>query len=151
MTPPVRQWFAGHGDGPEPLVLLHPGGADSRVFESLLPHLGHRYRVLMPDRRGHGRTPDVDGPLTYAAMADDTADLIDAQVGAPVHLLGYSDGAVVALEVARRRPDLVRDVVLVAGVFHRDGWEPGVLEEAEAVVAPMADAYAEVSPDGPLS
>ncbi|WP_066583883.1 hypothetical protein [Cellulomonas timonensis] len=68
--------------------------------------------------------------------------------GAPVRLLGYSDGAVVALEVARRRPDLVRDVVLVAGVFRRDGWEPGVLEEAETVVAPMADAYAEVSPDG---
>lgn len=148
MTATVRQWFAEHGRGPEPLVLLHPGGADSRVFAPLLPHLGGRYRVLTPDRRGHGRTPDVDGPLTYAAMADDTAALIDEQVGAPVSLLGYSDGAVVALEVARRRPDLVRDVVLVAGVFHRDGWEPGVLEEAETVVAPMADAYAEVSPDG---
>lgn len=149
MTAPVRQWFEVNGSGSEPFVLLHPGGADSRVFGSLLPHLGDRYRVLTPDRRGHGRTPDVDGPLTYAAMADDTSALIDAEVGAPVHLLGYSDGAVVALEVARRRPDLVRDVVLVAGVFHRDGWEPGVLEEAEAVVAPMADAYAEVSPDGP--
>jgi len=49
-------------------------------------------------------------------------------IGGPVRLLGCSDGAVVALTVALRRPDLVRRLVFGAGVFHRDGWAAGVLE-----------------------
>lgn len=143
----VRQWFSASGSG-APFVLLHPGGIDSRALAPLLPHLTDSYRVLTPDRRGHGRTPDAPGPISYELMAADTVAFIEEEAEHPVHLLGYSDGAVVALLVALARPDLVRDLVFVAGVFHRDGWEPGVLEGAEKPPAAFADAYAAVSPDG---
>lgn len=140
-------WSSARGSGPE-FVLLHPGGTDSRALDPLVAELAGRYRVITPDQRAHGRTPDREGPLSYAAMAEDTIAFLEEEAGAPVHLLGYSDGAVVALTVALRRPDLVRDLVLAAGVHHRDGWEPGVLAGEAEVPDFMVDAYAEVSPDG---
>jgi pimeloyl-ACP methyl ester carboxylesterase len=126
-TPGELLWFEAVGEG-EPFVLLHPGGVDSRAFGPLVEQLAGRYRLITPDQRGHGRSPDRAGPLSYDGMADDTIALIEQQVGGPVHLLGYSDGAVVALQLTLRRPDLVRDLVFAAGVFHRDGWAPGVLD-----------------------
>ena len=55
------------------------------------------FRVHVPERRGHARTPDVDGPLTYEVMAADTVAYLEAEVGGHAHLVGWSDGAVVAL------------------------------------------------------
>ena len=143
----VQTWYEerGHGD---PLVLLHPGGAgvDARAFGSNLDALAKRFHTYTPERRAHGRTPDVEGPITYELMARDTIAFLDTVIGAPVHLLGYSDGAVVALLVARRRPDLVRQLVLVAGIFHHQGWHEGVLDGEPPAF--LRDSYGEVSPDG---
>ena len=63
-------------------------------------------------------TPDVDGPLTYSVMADDTVAYLDQEVDGPAHLVGWSDGAVVALLVALRRPDLVRRTVLIGQYYN---------------------------------
>jgi pimeloyl-ACP methyl ester carboxylesterase len=78
----VRTYYEEDGSG-APLVLLHPGGADSRAFEVNLPGLVDRFRVWRPDRRGHGRTPDVDGPITYEQMAQDTIAFLEQVVGGP--------------------------------------------------------------------
>jgi pimeloyl-ACP methyl ester carboxylesterase len=59
-------WWDVHGDGP-PLVLLHPGGADSRAYDLNLPGLAETFRTYRFDRRGQGRTPDPGGPITFAA------------------------------------------------------------------------------------
>ncbi len=75
-----------------------------------------------PKRRGHGHTPDVDGPITFDDMADDTIAFIEQVAGNPVRLLGCSDGAIVALLAALRRPDLVSRLLFAAGVFHYNGW-----------------------------
>jgi pimeloyl-ACP methyl ester carboxylesterase len=88
----------------EPLVLLHPGLADSRAFEVNLPGLVDRFRVFRPDRRGHGRTPDVEGPITYEQMAQDTIAFLEQVVGGPAYLVGHSDGAPVALIVVHDQP-----------------------------------------------
>ena len=121
--PAVAMWYdeRGHGD---PCVLLHPGGAgvDSRALGPTLEALAEVFRVYAPEQRAHGRTPDIAGPISYELMAADTIAFIETVIGRPVHLLGCSDGAVVALVVALRRPDLVRRLVLAAGVFHCDGW-----------------------------
>jgi pimeloyl-ACP methyl ester carboxylesterase len=143
----VRTWYDERGTG-EPLVLLHPGGADARAFGPNLDALATRFHVFTPDRRGHGHTPDVDGPLTYELMAEDTIAFLDTVVGGPAHLFGCSDGAIVALLVALRRPDLIRRLVFVAGVFHRDGWAPGVIDPNNVAPDFMARSYGEVSPDG---
>src|SRR5918911_4607860 len=92
---PVRTWYAEAGVG-DPLVLLHPGLADARAFGPNLPALADRFRVLTPERRGHGHSPDVPGPITFEAMAADTIGFIEQVVGGPVRLAGCSDGAIVA-------------------------------------------------------
>ena len=101
----VRSWYDEHGEG-APLLLLHPGGAgvDSRALAPNLDALADGFRVFTPERRGHGRTSDVDGPITFELMARDTIAFLETVVGAPAHLVGSSDGATVALLVALRRP-----------------------------------------------
>lgn len=143
----VQTWYDERGEG-DPLVLLHPGGADSRALAPNLEPLSQHFHVYAPDRRGHGRTPDVEGPASYELMAKDTIAFLEGVVDGPAHLLGYSDGAIVALLVALSRPDLVRRLVFVAGVFHRDGWIEGVLDTDKAPPDFMRESYAEVSPDG---
>jgi pimeloyl-ACP methyl ester carboxylesterase len=144
----VRTWFAEYGEG-EPVVLVHPGGTDSRAWTPNLDTFSARFRVFAPDRRGHGRTPDIEGPITYELMAQDMIAFLQTTVGQAAHLVGRSDGAIVALLVALHRPDLVRRMVLVSGVFHHDGWAPGVLDADDATTAFLAASYGEVSPDGP--
>ena len=144
----VRTYYEEDGEG-EPLVMLHPGHADSRAFEPNLPGLARDFRVYRPDRRGHGRTPDVDGPISYELMARDTIAFIERVVGGPAYVVGHSDGAPVGLLVALRRPDLVRRLVFAAGVFHHDGWIPGAIELDEETTAFFVDYYGAVSPDGP--
>jgi pimeloyl-ACP methyl ester carboxylesterase len=145
----VPTWYEEHGDG-EALVLLHPGGAgvDARAFKPNVGALAARFHVYTPERRGHGHTPDVEGPITFDAMAQDTIAFLDSVVGGPAHLVGCSDGAIVALLVALRRPGLARRVVLVAGVFHRDGWISEVIDPDNQPPAFLAGLYEEVSPDG---
>jgi pimeloyl-ACP methyl ester carboxylesterase len=140
----VHAYYEEDGDG-EPLVLLRPGLADSRAFEEHVPELSERFRVFRPDRRGHGRTADIDGPITYAAMAEETIAFLERVVGGPAHLLGHSDGAPVALLVALARPELVRRLVLSAGVFHHDGWTPGAIDLDEETVAFFV-GYDEIRP-----
>jgi len=80
------------GGAGEALVLLHPGLADSRAFERSVPGLAERSPLFRPDRREHGRTPDVDGAITYAGMADDTIAFREQVVGGPAPLVGHDAG-----------------------------------------------------------
>ena len=143
----VNTWYDERGAG-DPLVLLHPGGADSRAWEPNLPPLVERFRVLTPDRRGHGRTPDVEGEFSLEQMARDTVAFIEAVAGGPVPLVGCSTGAIVGLLATRARPDLVTRLVFVCGVFHFEGWLPGSIELDAEADRFMGDWYGEVSPDG---
>jgi pimeloyl-ACP methyl ester carboxylesterase len=146
----VRTWYDEHGDG-EPLVLLHPGGGgvDARAFGPNLGPLAARFHVYTPERRGHGHTLDVAGPITFGAMAQDTIAFLETVVGQRAHVVGCSDGAIVGLLVALRRPDLIDRLVLAAGVYHLDGWYPEVIDPSNEPPEFLAQLYAEVSPDGP--
>jgi pimeloyl-ACP methyl ester carboxylesterase len=144
----VRTWYGQYGQG-EPLALLHPGGADARSWAPTLEALAAHFHVFTPERRGHGRTPDVDGPITYELMAQDTIAFLERVVDGPAELVGCSVGASLALHVALRRPDLVRRLALISGVFHRDGWIPSAIDPNASPPGVLARGYAELSPDGP--
>lgn len=144
---PVDTWYGESGSG-DALVLLHPGGVDSRALDPTVDGLSAAFHVFTPERRGHGRTPDVDGPMTFDDMATDAIAFMETIIGGPARLVGCSDGAVVALLVALRRPDLVERLACVAGVFHRDGWGGGVSDPDENPPQFLVDMYGEVSPDG---
>jgi pimeloyl-ACP methyl ester carboxylesterase len=149
-------WYDVRGEG-DPLVLLHGGLTDSREFTGNLDGLapgpgpgfgeGGGFRLFLPERRGHGHTPDVPGPITLEAMAQDTIAFLETIVGGPATLTGYSAGAMVALRVAARRPDLVERAVLISCAFHAGGMILRPTAGAEPP-PPLAAAYAEVSPDG---
>jgi len=144
----VRTWYDEHGDG-DPLVLMHGGLVDARWFEPNLIPLAEHFRVYTPERRGHGHTPDVDGPITYRLMADDTIAFLDAVLGGPADLVGHSDGAFVAMLVAIRRPDLVNRLVMISGGFDKSGEAAPDMEfDVDQVVQFLGTAYGEVSPDG---
>ncbi|MER7775461.1 alpha/beta hydrolase [Streptomyces sp. NPDC096191] len=151
--PGVRTWYESEGTG-DPLVLLHGGFCTNDTWGAQRADLAAAYRVLLPERRAHGHTPDVDGPLTYQDMADDTVAFLETVVAAPAHLVGWSDGAVVALLVALARPDLVRRVVLIGANFRPGGEcfvEPGMLDAMTPDSPDMAffrEMYEAVSPDG---
>jgi pimeloyl-ACP methyl ester carboxylesterase len=143
----MATWYEHRGEG-DPLVLLHPGMADARAFDPNIDALAAHFHVYTPERRGHGRTPDLDGPITYEGMAWDTIDFLETIVDGPADLLGCSDGAIVALTAALLRPELVRRLVLVAGVFHRDGWRASAVGrpdglDPESVPGKMARLHAE--------
>ena len=142
----VHTWYDEHGAG-DPLVLLHGGFADASEFGANIPALAARFRVLTPERRGHGHTADVAGPITYQLMADDTAAFLDTLGIGRAHLVGHSDGANVALLVALARPDLVSRMVLISGNFHHDGLISG-LDLATCRPTPTWPTLRQVSPDG---
>ncbi|NYJ05894.1 alpha/beta fold hydrolase [Petropleomorpha daqingensis] len=147
-TGAVNTWYDERGDG-DPLVLLHGGLVDARWFDPNIEPLAERFHVYLPERRGHGHTADVDGPITYRVMADDTIAFLDEVLGGPAHVVGHSDGAFVALLVAIQRPDLIDRLVMISGGFDKSGEaSPDMEFDAAAVVAFLGKAYGEVSPDG---
>jgi pimeloyl-ACP methyl ester carboxylesterase len=147
-TGAVRTWYDERGDG-DPLVLLHGGLLDARFFEPNLGPLAERFHVYLPERRGQGHTADVEGPITYRLMADDTIAFLEAVVGGPADLVGHSDGAFVAMLVALHRPDLVNRLVMISGGFDKSGEAtPDMGFDVDQVVGFLGKAYGEVSPDG---
>ena len=142
-------WVSDTGED-DPVVLLHGGLGSSDDLAPQGEALAASHRVVAFDRRGHGRTADRADPFSYAAMADETVAVLESVVGGPAHLVGWSDGGIVALHVALARPDLVRSLVLIGANFHRDGLLPEFFRVAEddPVMEMLAAAYAERSPDG---
>jgi len=150
----MQIWHEVTGDG-DPLVLLHGGFASASSFFEQTPVLaGAGYQVYVPERRAHGHTPDVDGPITYSLMADDTIAYLETAVQAPAHLIGWSDGAVVALLVALRRPELVKRMVLIGQYYNSSGKTEDPLTDEllnldAEVTGFLREMYTAESPDGP--
>jgi pimeloyl-ACP methyl ester carboxylesterase len=149
-----RTWHEVAGEG-EPLVLLHGGFGGAASWSAQIPDLvAAGFRVYAPERRAHAHTPDIDGPLTYQVMATDTMAYLDEVVGGPAHLVGWSDGAVVALLVAQQRPDLAGRLVLIGQYYNSTGQVAGGLTETllanlDGAMGFLRAGYDPVSPDGP--
>lgn len=145
-------WHEVSGAG-EALVLLHGAFAGASSFAAQTPSLvAAGFRVHVPERRGHAHTPDIEGPLTYSLMADDTIAYLEQEIDGPAHLVGWSDGAVVALLVAQRRPDLVHRMVLIGQYYNSSGKRVGTdldafLDSPQAITF-LREEYDAVSPDG---
>lgn len=148
-----RIWHEVGGSG-EPVVLLHGAFAGASSFGAQVPYLIEAgRRVYAPERPGHAHSPDLDEPFTYRRMAEHTADYLAAVLDGPADLVGWSDGAVVALLLARDRPELVRRQVLIGQYYNSAGKEPDDEIEAllgdEDATAFLRAEYDAVSPDGP--
>jgi len=144
----VRTWYDERGEG-DPLVMMHGGLVDGRFFEPNIGPLAERFHVFLPERRGHGHTPDVEGPITYQLMTDDMIAFLEQVMGEPADLVWHSDGAVVALQIGIQRPDLVKRLVLISGGFNKNGSAtPDMALDVDQITQFLGPAYGEVSPDG---
>jgi pimeloyl-ACP methyl ester carboxylesterase len=110
-------YYEEYGSG-EPLILLHGGTQSSRLWQFLIPSFVEHFRVITPDSRGHGRTDNPSGELSYRTMADDIHAFADALGVVHPCILGFSDGAQIALELGMSYPDFARALVAV-GAFYK--------------------------------
>src|SRR4051794_31487465 len=101
------------GAGP-PIVLIHAGLISGAIWEPLLPALIDDFRVIIPDSRGHGRSTNPSGEMSYGQIADDVAAVITSlELDRPV-VGGYSDGGQVALEIGARHPEAAGGLIIGA-------------------------------------
>jgi len=150
----LQLYYEIHGAG-EPLILLHGGLGAIQMFGEVLPSLAQNRRVVAVDLQAHGRTADIDRPLSFELMAGDIVALIKHLGIEAADVMGYSLGGGVALRTAIQHPEVVRKLVLVSTPFKRDGWYPEILagmgqmgsQIAEPMKqTPMYQQYASIAP-----
>lgn len=95
-----------------PLILLHGNGEDHTYFKHQMGPFSEKFRVIAPDTRGHGRTPRGTAPFTLEQFAEDLKGFLDSREIGRCHLLGFSDGANIALLFALKYPDYVEKLIL---------------------------------------
>lgn len=114
-------WSTEWDNNGEPLLLLHGGLSATEDFDSyLLPAIENDHHVFAFDRTAHGRTGDREGSLHFDFQVRETIEYLEDVVHEPAHLIGWSDGGIIALMVALQRPDLVRSIVAIGANYHYD-------------------------------
>ena len=148
----LKMYYEIHGAG-FPLVLLHGGlSAIGTSFGKLLPALAPGRRIIAIEQQAHGHTADIDRPLTYQQMAEDTVALLSHIGIEQADFFGYSIGAGIAIEIATRHPSVVRKLVAATPISTADGFHPGVLAGMEALQpehlagSPFQEEYARIAP-----
>ncbi len=145
------------GDG-EPVLLLHGGFCSLESLRSQGDALAVDHRVLAFERPGHGRSADIDEEFSYARGLAETLAYLDAVDAGPVHVIGYSDGAILGFMLALEHPERVRSLIAISGNIDPTGFA----HTPEAAQHPMLSAlpeqeredleqahYERLSPDGP--
>jgi pimeloyl-ACP methyl ester carboxylesterase len=148
----LNMYFEIHGSG-RPLILLHGAYMTIDMMEPILTGLAKTRQVIAVEQQGHGRTADVDRPLSYEQMADDTAALARHLEIDNADVVGYSMGGGIALQLAIRHPALVRRLVLASTSFTSDGMHAVALEMFPSITpelfsgSPIEEAYLRTAPD----
>jgi pimeloyl-ACP methyl ester carboxylesterase len=106
----ISIYYAIYGHG-SPVILLHGGLGISEVWGNQIPALARYHTVIVMDSRGHGRTTRDARPFSYDLMADDAVALMDALKVPKADIVGWSDGAIIALDLAMRHGDRVGKIV----------------------------------------
>src|SRR5919199_4195976 len=148
----LNMYYEIHGTG-QPLILLHGAYMTIDAMGELVPSLAGTRQVIAAELQGHGRTADIDRPLTYEQMADDVAALLRHLVIEKADIFGYSMGGGVALQVAIRHPEVVRKLVVASASYTSDGMHPELLEMIPTITlevfagSPIEEAYLRTAPN----
>lgn len=153
----LHMYYEEAGTG-RPLVLIHGGGSTAETsFGRILPLLARHYRVIAPEEQGHGHTPDLDRPLSFEQMADDTDALLDRLGVREANVLGFSNGGMVALQLAIRHPVRVHKLIICSAFYAHDGAIPALRDawqarpDASKMPPPLRDAYLATAPHPDLA
>jgi len=123
----MQMYYEVSGEG-EPLVVLHGSYMTIETMGGIIPRLAETHRVYAIEMQGHGRTNDIDRPITYPNLADDVSAFMDAVGLEQADIFGYSMGAVTGLQLAVRHPEKVDQLVFVSGAYDFEGWQPAFRE-----------------------
>lgn len=148
----LRMYYEVHGAG-RPLVLLHGAYMLVEHLGPLLEGLAAERQVIVPEMQGHGRTADVDRPITYEQMADDVARLIGHLGLEQPDVVGYSMGAGITLQLGMRHHDAARRLVAASASYTSAGIQPEAWAMFPSISPemfagqPMETDYKRVAPD----
>lgn len=119
----MRMYYEVSGKG-DALVVLHGAYMNIPDMGRIIPMLARTHRVYAVELQGHGRTTDIDWPITYSAMADDVAAFMDAVKLTRADVFGFSMGSAVGLQLAIRHPAKVNKLVAASVAYDLEGWQP---------------------------
>ena len=105
----------------EPFLLLHGNGEDGSYFKNQMEFFSRRYRVIAVDTRGHGKSPRGTAPFTMEQFARDLHDFMEELEIPDAIMLGFSDGANIAMKFAMKYPDRVKALILNGGNLNTEG------------------------------
>lgn len=148
----MQMYYEVSGKG-DPLIVLHGAHMNIQSMGAIIPKLAETHTVYAVELQGHGRTTDIDRPITYEALADDVAVFMDAVELEQADIFGYSMGGVAGLQLAIRHPDRVDSVALASVAFDAGGWQPALRALKKQMTVdmflsmPMAETYKELAPN----
>src|SRR5688572_17713797 len=119
----MQVYYEVSGTG-DPLIVLHGAYMNIPSMGPIIPKLAETHKVYALELQGHGRTTDIDRPVTYAALADDVAAFMDKVGLAKADVFGYSMGGQVGLQLAIRHPAKVNKLVAASVAYDLRGWQP---------------------------
>jgi pimeloyl-ACP methyl ester carboxylesterase len=151
----MRMYYEVSGAG-DPLIVLHGAYMNIPSMGAIIPKLAETHRVYALEFQGHGRTTDIDRPITYPNLADDVAAFMDAVGLEKADVFGYSMGAIAGLRLAIRHPEKVRKLAAASVAYDIDGWQPAFKDfipqmTVEMILEmPFAEDYRKLAadPDG---
>jgi pimeloyl-ACP methyl ester carboxylesterase len=129
----MQMYYEVSGTG-TPIVVLHGAYMNIPDMGAFIPKLARTHRVYALEFQGHGRTTDIDRPITYQNLADDVAAFMDSVHLPKADVFGYSMGAIAGLQLALRHPAKVNKLVVASGAYDLEGWQP----EYKAVIPQMS-------------
>jgi pimeloyl-ACP methyl ester carboxylesterase len=119
----MQMYYEVSGQG-EPMVVLHGAYMNIPSMGRIIPKLAETHKVYAIEFQGHGRTTDIDRPITYPNLADDVAVFMDKVGLKKADVFGYSMGAAAGLQLVIRHPDRVGKLVMASGAYDSRGWQP---------------------------
>lgn len=149
----LKLYYEVHGEG-KPIVLLHGSYMTIDLnFSELIPELAKTRKVIVLEMQGHGRTADINRPISYKALADDVAALLKYLKVDSADVLGYSLGGTVAFDLAINHPEMVTKLIAVSTVHKYTGWSQAVRDVLKTIKpefldsTPLKTEYDRVAPD----
>ncbi|MDF1503971.1 alpha/beta hydrolase [Roseisolibacter sp. H3M3-2] len=132
----MQMYYEVSGAG-DPLVVLHGAYMNAPAMGAIVPLLAKTHKVYVVELQGHGRTTDVDRPITYPNLADDVAAFMDKVGLARADVFGYSMGAAAGLQLAIRHPAKVNRLVAASVAYDAKGWQPAFAAFVPQMTADM--------------
>jgi pimeloyl-ACP methyl ester carboxylesterase len=151
----MEMYYEVSGEG-DPLIVLHGAYMNIPSMGTIIPKLAETHKVYAIEFQGHGRTTDIDRPITYPNLADDVAAFMDAVKIEKADVFGYSMGAAAGLQLAIRHPEKVDKLATASVAYDAEGWQPAFkafipqMSVEMFVNMPFAEDYRKLAanPDG---